>query len=65
MSSTQTGWIRCSPEPTIGVTGARRASFANSGNAPPSPLKTKLGRRITYSSPEPVTACSASHLPLK
>ena len=35
-SSTQIGWIRCVPGPTIGVTGASFAIFLNCPSAPPS-----------------------------
>ena len=35
-SSTQIGWIRCVPGPTIGVTGASFAIFLNWPSAPPS-----------------------------
>src|SRR6266540_935889 len=46
-SSAQIGWMRCVPRPTIGVTGASRASFANVGRMPPSLPKMKLGRKTT------------------
>ena len=60
-SSTQIGWMRCRPEPTIGVTGARRASLANVGRMPPSVPKTKDGRKITYGIPDAFTSCSICH----
>ena len=60
-SPAQIGWIRCTPEPVIGVTGANRASLAKVGRIPPSRSKTKLGRKITYGMPAPSTACSISH----
>ncbi len=63
-SSTQTGWIRAVPSPMIGVTGARRARRRKVASAPPSP-KTKLGRRITNSSPDSRTACSISRFASK
>ena len=63
-SSTQMGWIRCLPEPTMGVTGERRASCLNCCSAPPLSPKTKLGRKITCSSDEPFTTCSIAHFAL-
>ncbi len=60
-SSTQTGWIRCFPEPTIGVTGATFASLRKVGRIPPSRPKTKLGRKITCSRPDSRTSPSCSH----
>src|SRR5947209_201639 len=45
----------------IGVTGANRASCLKVGRIPPSRPKTKLGRKITCSSPEPATVGSISH----
>ncbi len=62
-SSTQIGCSRCVPGPTIGVTGAKRASRTKVGRTPPSRPKTKLGRKITCSSPDSFTA--ALHLPLR
>ena len=53
------------PGPTIGVTGAKRASRTNVGSTPPSFPKMKLGRKITYSSPDSLTARSISHLAAK
>ena len=62
-SSIQIGWIRCVPGPTIGVTGASFACRRNCCSAPPSRPKTKLGRKITCSSPD---ACDGLlHLPLR
>ena len=60
-SSTQIGWIRCVPGPTIGVTGASFAIFLNCPSAPPSRPNTKLGRRMTCSSPDAFTSCSICH----
>ena len=45
----------------IFVTGARFAIRLNCWSAPPSGPKTKLGRKITCSRPEPFTVCSMSH----
>ena len=61
-SSIQMGWIRCSPEPMIGVTGATFASLRNVVRIPPSGPKTKLGRKITCSSPDSRVSRSISHL---
>ncbi len=60
-SSTQIGWIRCLPEPTIGVTGATFARVRKVGRMPPSLPKTKLGRKITCSRPDSRTSPSWSH----
>src|SRR5947209_5268737 len=49
----------------IGVTGARRASRMKVGRTPPSLPKTKLGRKITCSSPDSLTARSISHFAAK
>ena len=62
MSSAQIGWIRRSPEPMIGVTGASFTSRRKVGMIPPSGPKMKLGRKMTWSMPEPLTSCSTSHL---
>ena len=51
--------------PTIGVSGAKRARRTNVGSTPPSLPKTKLGRRITCSTEDAVTARSISHFAAK
>ena len=61
-SSAQIGWMRWRPEPMIGVTGATLASLRNVFRMPPSRAKTKLGRKITWSSPDACTSCSCCHL---
>ena len=55
--------MRCVPLPMIGVTGARRASFANVGRMPPSFAKMKLGRKMTYGMPGRLHVLL--HLPLR
>src|SRR3954453_18408874 len=49
----------------MGVTGAKRASRTKVGSTPPSLPKTKLGRRITCSSPDSLVARSISHFARK
>jgi hypothetical protein len=46
----------------IGVTGASFTSRRKVGMIPPSGPKMKLGRKMTWSIPEPLTSCSTSHL---
>ena len=49
----------------IGVNGANRANRTKVGRTPPSRPKTKLGRKITWSSPDSRTARSISHFAAK
>ena len=64
-SSTQIGCRRVFPSPTTGVSGLSFTWRTNIGSTPPSLPKTKLGRKITCSSPAPLTACSIAHFARK
>ena len=60
-SSTQIGCDFCSPGPITVTTGESLTWRMNVGSTPPSRPKTKLGRKITYSSADPLTSCSICH----
>ena len=62
-SSTQIGCERWRPAPITVTTGESRTCRTNVGSTPPSRPNTKLGRKITCSSPDARDVCL--HLPLR